>query len=192
MNTLCVKQINVWDVKQVQRCFRITTTYYVTFGWKHLTNLLVKSLNNVVIVLWSVETPNMSLCRLWSADNQPLIYSPLLLLMKLNWWPTFLYVQDEKLTVTQAASVPGNPSMLRFHYQLSERRSAFWDTALSEDSLFLEIPAGPLVEGSKEGWVAPASPWNTLLTAEKPASLLPAVVPRFSLWYFWVIFSFVT
>lgn len=60
-------------------------------------------------------------------------------------------IQDEKLTVTQAAPVSGNPSFLRFHYQLSERRAAFWDTALSEDSLFLEIAAGPLAEGSKEG-----------------------------------------
>ncbi|XP_031720924.1 LOW QUALITY PROTEIN: ornithine decarboxylase antizyme 2a [Anarrhichthys ocellatus] len=59
--------------------------------------------------------------------------------------------QDEKLTVTQAAPASGNSSFLRFHYQLNERRSASWDTALSGDSLFLEIPAGPLVEGSKEG-----------------------------------------
>uniref|UniRef100_A0A3P8R1B3 Ornithine decarboxylase antizyme 2b n=1 Tax=Astatotilapia calliptera TaxID=8154 RepID=A0A3P8R1B3_ASTCA len=59
--------------------------------------------------------------------------------------------KDEKLTVTQASSVSGSSTLLRFHYQLSERRSAAWDTALSGDSLFLEIPAGPLVEGSKEG-----------------------------------------
>lgn len=59
--------------------------------------------------------------------------------------------QDEKLTVTQAAPGSGNPSSIRFQYQISERRSAYWDTALSEDSLFLEIPAGPLVEGSKDG-----------------------------------------
>lgn len=62
-----------------------------------------------------------------------------------------VFIQDDKLTVTQAAPGSGNPSFIRFHYQLSERRSAFWDTALSEESLFLEIPAGPLVEGSKEG-----------------------------------------
>lgn len=64
---------------------------------------------------------------------------------------SFVILQDEKLTVTQAAPGSGNPSSIRFHYQLSERRSASWDTVLSEDSLFLEIPAGPLVEGSKEG-----------------------------------------
>ncbi|XP_024120130.1 LOW QUALITY PROTEIN: ornithine decarboxylase antizyme 2a [Oryzias melastigma] len=62
--------------------------------------------------------------------------------------------KDDKLTVTEAAPVNGNPAVLRFHYQLSERRAAFWDTALSADSLFLEIPAGPLVEGSKEGLTA--------------------------------------
>lgn len=63
----------------------------------------------------------------------------------------FVIIQDEKLTVTQSAPGSGNPSSIHFNYQLSERRSASWDTLLSEDSLFLEIPAGPLVEGSKEG-----------------------------------------
>ncbi|XP_034390248.1 LOW QUALITY PROTEIN: ornithine decarboxylase antizyme 2a [Cyclopterus lumpus] len=62
--------------------------------------------------------------------------------------------KDDKLTVTQASPASGNPSFLRFSYQLNERRSAFWDTALSGDSLFLEIPAGPLAEGSKEGLTA--------------------------------------
>ncbi|XP_061629287.1 LOW QUALITY PROTEIN: ornithine decarboxylase antizyme 2-like [Phyllopteryx taeniolatus] len=62
--------------------------------------------------------------------------------------------KDERLTVTQATEVNRNPSLLRFHFQLSERRSAFWDTGLSEDNLFLEIPPGPLVEGSKEGLTA--------------------------------------
>ncbi|KAM9377926.1 ornithine decarboxylase antizyme 2-like isoform 1-T2 [Pholidichthys leucotaenia] len=62
--------------------------------------------------------------------------------------------KDDKLTVTQAVPVSENQSCLHFHYQLSERRSAFWDTTLSEDGLFLEIPAGSLVEGSKEGLTA--------------------------------------
>ncbi|XP_057692302.1 LOW QUALITY PROTEIN: ornithine decarboxylase antizyme 2-like [Corythoichthys intestinalis] len=62
--------------------------------------------------------------------------------------------KDGKLTVTQATEVNGNPPLLRFHYQLSELRSAFWDTVLSKDSLFLEVPTGPLVEGSKEGLTA--------------------------------------
>uniref|UniRef100_A0A672IRP4 Ornithine decarboxylase antizyme 2-like n=2 Tax=Salarias fasciatus TaxID=181472 RepID=A0A672IRP4_SALFA len=61
---------------------------------------------------------------------------------------------DDQLTVTQAAPSSGSPSFLRFHYQLSERRSVFWDTALTADSLFLEIPGGLLAEGSKEGLTA--------------------------------------
>lgn len=63
----------------------------------------------------------------------------------------FFSIQDEKLTVTQAAPVSGNVSFLRFHYQLSECRSASWETVLTKAGLFLEIPAGTLVEGSKEG-----------------------------------------
>uniref|UniRef100_A0A4W5PSS8 Ornithine decarboxylase antizyme 2 n=1 Tax=Hucho hucho TaxID=62062 RepID=A0A4W5PSS8_9TELE len=59
--------------------------------------------------------------------------------------------KDERLTVTRAAPVNGTPAILHFHYQLSECRTACWETALSSDSLFLEIPAGALVEGSKEG-----------------------------------------
>ncbi|KAM4553037.1 LOW QUALITY PROTEIN: ornithine decarboxylase antizyme 2a [Fundulus diaphanus] len=62
--------------------------------------------------------------------------------------------KDDRLTVTQASPVSGSASLLRFHYQLSQRRSAFWETALSGDSLFLEIPAGSLAEGSKEGLTA--------------------------------------
>eukprot|EP00066_Takifugu_rubripes_P016455 XP_011605721.1 PREDICTED: LOW QUALITY PROTEIN: ornithine decarboxylase antizyme 2-like [Takifugu rubripes] len=62
--------------------------------------------------------------------------------------------KDEKLTVTQATPVSGSASFLRFHYQLSESRSTFWETVLSKDSLFLEIPAGTLAEGSKEGLTA--------------------------------------
>ncbi|XP_056137416.1 LOW QUALITY PROTEIN: ornithine decarboxylase antizyme 2-like [Lampris incognitus] len=62
--------------------------------------------------------------------------------------------KDQRLSVTQIASVGGNPPLLRFNYQLNEHRSACWDTALSADGLFLEIPAGPLMEGSKEGLTA--------------------------------------
>ncbi|KAM8861213.1 ornithine decarboxylase antizyme 2a [Synchiropus picturatus] len=62
--------------------------------------------------------------------------------------------KDEKLTVTQAALESGEPSFLHFRYQVSERRSASWDTTLSDECLFLKIPAGQLVEGSKEGLTA--------------------------------------
>ncbi|KAL0967894.1 hypothetical protein UPYG_G00259320 [Umbra pygmaea] len=59
--------------------------------------------------------------------------------------------KDERLTVTRGPAVNGTPPILVFHYQLSERRTACWETSLSSDSLFLEIPAGALAEGSKEG-----------------------------------------
>jgi len=62
--------------------------------------------------------------------------------------------KDDRLSVSRLAEVNGNPPVLHFHYQLNERRSACWDTALSADSLFLEIPPGALVEGSKEGLTA--------------------------------------
>lgn len=55
------------------------------------------------------------------------------------------------MTVMQWTDVNGNASLLRFHYQLSKRHSAFWDTTVWGDSLFLEMPTGPLAEGSKEG-----------------------------------------
>ncbi|CAM4734010.1 unnamed protein product [Leuciscus chuanchicus] len=60
--------------------------------------------------------------------------------------------KDDKLTVTQAGSVSGAPPVLHFQYQLSERRISSWDTVLSDDALYLEIPAGALHNGSKEGF----------------------------------------
>uniref|UniRef100_A0A673L0G6 Ornithine decarboxylase antizyme 2-like n=1 Tax=Sinocyclocheilus rhinocerous TaxID=307959 RepID=A0A673L0G6_9TELE len=60
--------------------------------------------------------------------------------------------KDEKLTVTQAGSVSGAPPVLHFQYQLSERRFSCWDTVLSDDALYLEIPAGALHNGSREGF----------------------------------------
>ncbi|XP_056307476.1 LOW QUALITY PROTEIN: ornithine decarboxylase antizyme 2a [Danio aesculapii] len=60
--------------------------------------------------------------------------------------------KDEKLTVTQAGSVSGAPPVLHFQYQLSERRISSWDTVLSDDALYLEIPAGALHNGSREGF----------------------------------------
>ncbi len=62
-------------------------------------------------------------------------------------------LQDEKLTVTQAGSVSGAPPVLHFQYQLSERRFSCWDTVLSDNALYLEIPAGALHIGSREGYV---------------------------------------
>lgn len=62
-------------------------------------------------------------------------------------------LQDEKLTVTQAGSVSGAPPVLHFQYQLSERRFSCWDTVLSDNALYLEIPTGALHIGSREGYV---------------------------------------
>uniref|UniRef100_A0A8C2I266 Ornithine decarboxylase antizyme 2a n=1 Tax=Cyprinus carpio TaxID=7962 RepID=A0A8C2I266_CYPCA len=59
--------------------------------------------------------------------------------------------EDEKLTVTKAGSVNGAPPVLHFQYQLSERRFSCWDTVLSDDALYLEIPTGALHNGSREG-----------------------------------------
>lgn len=55
--------------------------------------------------------------------------------------------------MTQASSVHRgvHVPVLHFHYQLSKHHSACWETVVTADSLFLEIPEGPLAEGSKEG-----------------------------------------
>uniref|UniRef100_A0A9J7ZZ06 Ornithine decarboxylase antizyme 2a n=1 Tax=Cyprinus carpio carpio TaxID=630221 RepID=A0A9J7ZZ06_CYPCA len=66
--------------------------------------------------------------------------------------PHSILHKDEKLTVTQAGSVSGAPPVLHFQYQLSERRFSCWDTVLSDDALYLEIPAGALHNGSREGF----------------------------------------
>lgn len=62
-------------------------------------------------------------------------------------------LQDEKLTVTKAGSVNGAPLVLHFQYQLSEWRISCWDTVLSDNALYLEIPTGALHNGSREGYV---------------------------------------
>uniref|UniRef100_A0A3B3SSH7 Ornithine decarboxylase antizyme 2a n=1 Tax=Paramormyrops kingsleyae TaxID=1676925 RepID=A0A3B3SSH7_9TELE len=65
--------------------------------------------------------------------------------------PSVLLHKDNRLTVTQTLSTNGATPLLHFQYQLSERRQSCWETSLSPDGLFLEIPGGPLPEGSKEG-----------------------------------------
>lgn len=54
--------------------------------------------------------------------------------------------------MTRAGSVSGAPPVLLFQYQLSERRFSCWDTVLSDDALYLEIPDGALHSGSKESF----------------------------------------
>ncbi|KAF5908304.1 ornithine decarboxylase antizyme 2-like, partial [Clarias magur] len=58
---------------------------------------------------------------------------------------------DDRLTVTRASAVGGTPTILHFQYKLSERRFSCWDTVLTANCLYLEIPSGALHEGSKEG-----------------------------------------
>ncbi|KAL4622777.1 ornithine decarboxylase antizyme 2-like [Arapaima gigas] len=65
--------------------------------------------------------------------------------------PTVLLHKDNRLTVTQICPVSDAHPVLHFQYQLSERCKSCWETVLSQHGLFLEIPAGPLPEGSKEG-----------------------------------------
>uniref|UniRef100_A0A9J8D9C0 Ornithine decarboxylase antizyme 2a n=1 Tax=Cyprinus carpio carpio TaxID=630221 RepID=A0A9J8D9C0_CYPCA len=65
--------------------------------------------------------------------------------------PNSVLHKDEKLTVTKAGSVNGAPLVLHFQYQLSERRISCWDTVLSDNALYLEIPTGALHNGSREG-----------------------------------------
>ncbi|XP_048828204.1 LOW QUALITY PROTEIN: ornithine decarboxylase antizyme 2-like [Brienomyrus brachyistius] len=65
--------------------------------------------------------------------------------------PSVLLHKDNRLTVTRTLSANGAVPLLHFQYQLSERRQSCWETSLSPDGLFLEIPGGPLPEGSKEG-----------------------------------------
>uniref|UniRef100_A0A8C9WNJ0 Ornithine decarboxylase antizyme 2a n=2 Tax=Scleropages formosus TaxID=113540 RepID=A0A8C9WNJ0_SCLFO len=62
------------------------------------------------------------------------------------------FPQDDRLTVTQICAASDSPPALRFQYQLNEHRQSCWETVLSQDGLFLEIPGGPLPEGSKEGY----------------------------------------
>nr|XP_015198944.1 PREDICTED: LOW QUALITY PROTEIN: ornithine decarboxylase antizyme 2 [Lepisosteus oculatus] len=67
---------------------------------------------------------------------------------------TVLLHKDDRLTVTQTASVNGTPPLLHFQYQLTETRVCCWEAVLSGGSLFLEIADGALPEGSKEGLTA--------------------------------------
>ncbi|TSK13498.1 Ornithine decarboxylase antizyme 2 [Bagarius yarrelli] len=65
--------------------------------------------------------------------------------------PSVALHKDDRLTVTRSAAVGGTPSILHFQYKLSERRFSCWDTVLAANCLYLELPSGALLEGSKEG-----------------------------------------
>nr|XP_023662779.1 LOW QUALITY PROTEIN: ornithine decarboxylase antizyme 2-like [Paramormyrops kingsleyae] len=58
--------------------------------------------------------------------------------------------KDDRLTVTQTTPVNGKPSVLHFQHRLTEHRASFWEGVLNADSLFLQVPEGELLEGSRE------------------------------------------
>jgi len=62
-------------------------------------------------------------------------------------------MQDGKLTVKQATSLDNESSILIFQYQLSEQLSWSMQTVLSGHSLFVGLPNGELLKGTKEGYV---------------------------------------
>ncbi|CAH2273458.1 ornithine decarboxylase antizyme 2 [Pelobates cultripes] len=68
--------------------------------------------------------------------------------------PPVIY-KDEKLTVSQDLPVNDeHPSLLYFHYKITEVKESSWNAMLSNQSLFVEIPEGILADGSKEGLLA--------------------------------------
>ncbi len=60
-------------------------------------------------------------------------------------------MQDGKLTVKQQSSLDSESSILLFQYQLSEQLSWSMQTVLSGRSLFVGLPNGELLKGTKEG-----------------------------------------
>ncbi|KAG1955675.1 ornithine decarboxylase antizyme [Pimephales promelas] len=65
-----------------------------------------------------------------------------------------LLYKDGKLTVKQATSLDNESSILIFQYQLSEQLSWSMQTVLSGHSLFVGLPNGELLKGTKEGLTA--------------------------------------
>uniref|UniRef100_A0A673FS33 Ornithine decarboxylase antizyme 2b n=1 Tax=Sinocyclocheilus rhinocerous TaxID=307959 RepID=A0A673FS33_9TELE len=63
-----------------------------------------------------------------------------------------LLYKDGKLTVKQqVTSLDSESSILHFQYQLSEQLSWSMQTVLSGRSLFVGLPNGELLKGTKEG-----------------------------------------
>lgn len=62
--------------------------------------------------------------------------------------------KDGKLTVKQQSSLDSESSILLFQYQLSEQLSWSMQTVLSGRSLFVGLPNGELLKGTKEGLTA--------------------------------------
>ncbi|KAK9971964.1 hypothetical protein ABG768_025302 [Culter alburnus] len=65
-----------------------------------------------------------------------------------------LLYKDGKLTVKQVTLLDRDSSILLFQYQLSEQLSWSMQTVLSGHSLFVGLPNGELLKGTKEGLTA--------------------------------------
>ncbi|XP_077085424.1 LOW QUALITY PROTEIN: ornithine decarboxylase antizyme 2b [Siphateles boraxobius] len=65
-----------------------------------------------------------------------------------------LLYKDGKLTVKQSTSLDSESPILLFQYQLSEQLSWSMQTVLSGHSLFVGLPNGELLKGTKEGLTA--------------------------------------
>ncbi|XP_068191459.1 LOW QUALITY PROTEIN: ornithine decarboxylase antizyme 1b [Antennarius striatus] len=61
---------------------------------------------------------------------------------------------DRKLTVTEEPAGNGRPRILHFQSRPCVTKTIQWDAVLSSGALYVEIPLGPLPEGSKEGFAA--------------------------------------
>lgn len=62
-------------------------------------------------------------------------------------------MQGGKLTVKQVNSLDSRSSILHFQYQLNDQLSWSMRSVLSGHSLFVGIPDGELLKGTKEGYV---------------------------------------
>lgn len=62
-------------------------------------------------------------------------------------------MQGGKLTVKQMNSLDIRSSILHFQYQLNDQLSWSMRSVLSGHSLFVGIPDGELLKGTKEGYV---------------------------------------
>ncbi|XP_067257473.1 LOW QUALITY PROTEIN: ornithine decarboxylase antizyme 2b [Chanodichthys erythropterus] len=65
-----------------------------------------------------------------------------------------LLYKDGKLTVKRVTLLDSESSILLFQYQLSEQLSWSMQTVLSGHSLFVGLPNGELLKGTKEGLTA--------------------------------------
>lgn len=66
---------------------------------------------------------------------------------------SIIFMQGGKLTVKQVTSLDSRSSILHFQYKLNNQLSWSMRSVLSGHSLFVGIPDGELLKGTKEGYV---------------------------------------